>query len=150
MLQGVVLLLFQDKDQKKVWTVREQRDKAVNGKRAGMTSIPMETMEPGETKENALLRLLIEEVGVGLVDLPLEIGEVYFPATATTAAYRLHCYAGVIADPHDTPQPSDLDDVRPNGWLDLEQLDKLGQAGRRELPAIGALLRRWVAKGEAR
>lgn len=46
----------------KVVTIEELHTKRSTNKIAGMRSIPMETIEPGETHEEALIRLLKEEV----------------------------------------------------------------------------------------
>lgn len=52
-----------------VYTVVETVDRPEYGKLTGMRTIPMETMEPGETHVQTLSRLLKEEVGGNIVNV---------------------------------------------------------------------------------
>lgn len=143
MLQGVVLLLF---CKGQLFFIREKRTKPLIGKRAGMLAVPMETMELAETPDQAIWRLLLEEVGLlGLIELHL-IGQISFSATETTVAYKLFIYFGVseLCDPI-TVNPKDSEDVEVVGWLPVTQLRDLGEKGRRELPAIWQLLQTYLA-----
>jgi ADP-ribose pyrophosphatase YjhB (NUDIX family) len=137
-LQGVALLLFEDGDMRTVYMVRERKSKPHIAKHAGMLSVPMETMERGESPQQAVLRLMSEEVGV-IPNGISYIGTLDFEATETTVAYSLHCYIAVMNSAATLGPHTDTEDVERVGWMPVATLTELGDAGRRELPAIAAL-----------
>jgi ADP-ribose pyrophosphatase YjhB (NUDIX family) len=137
-LQGVALLLFKDSGMRTVYAVGELTSKTDIAKRKGMYSVPMETMEPGETPLQAVMRLLSEEVGVVPNGISY-IGTLHFQATETTVAYSLHCYIAVMNSAATLGPHTDTEDVERVGWMPVATLTELGDAGRRELPAIAAL-----------
>jgi 8-oxo-dGTP pyrophosphatase MutT (NUDIX family) len=135
LLQGVALFLADGNGH--FWTVVEMADKPAVGKMAGMISIPMETMEDGEEPEDALQRLLAEEVGEGVSGTPTEIGNTYFPGDNGTIAYRIFCFHLECAAVRGVQlSPGDSDDVAPHGWLTRRKVSELGERGRRELPRL--------------
>jgi len=135
MLEGVALFIFNSLGQ--AYLIREQRSKPFIGKKAGMLSIPMETMKGGELPAEATRRLLCEEVGVrGAVALYC-IGSSYFEPVdhPEGVVYRIYCFR-TVCDGSMIVGPQDLEDVAPYGWMHLEDVAKLGDHGRRELPQL--------------
>lgn len=139
MLEGVALVLFRDDTYKEVFFVREKRTKEFIAKQAGMLSIPMDTMEPGESALDAFTRFVPEEVGLELRAV-WDIGVLHFPRTSATVPYNIYCFVAVVADPKATPSHTDPDDVDVVGWRPADLLETLGLNGRRELPKIARLL----------
>lgn len=140
-LHGVALLLFEGNDVQHIYMVRERRSKSHIAKQAGMHSIPMETMEENETPDQAVQRLLTEEVGIPTYEIHF-IGEIFFDKTRTTVAYTVHCFITVANSNVPACLHSDTEDVERIGWRPIAQLTELGNAGRRELPYIAALFQK--------
>lgn len=136
-VDGVGLLLIGPDD--RIFLLRELRGKAHFGKAAGMVSFPIETIEPNETSFQALGRLIKEEIGVSMLNLPMffkkfmiNLNGIY---TEQLFMYQLRCPENFVATPDD-------DDVEHFGWLLPNQILELG-AGRIRLevrPVIGAYL----------
>ena len=134
MLEGVALFVFDGNGQ--AYLIKEKRSKPFIGKKAGMLSIPMETMKGGESPAEATQRLLREEVGLSVVALYC-IGSSYFEPVdhPDGVMYMIHCVRA-MCDGSMTVDPQDLEDVAPYGWMHLEDVAKLGDHGRRELPQL--------------
>lgn len=62
LIRGATGVLFSE-DQKKVLVVVEDETNLSYGKKAGMVSIPMGSIEPGESPEKTVVREMLEETG---------------------------------------------------------------------------------------
>lgn len=77
-LKGVAVLAFTEA--KKIIMIKELTDRLEAGKYAGMASIPMGEIRPGETAEQAAVREFGEETGFGVVlDYPIGFFEIQVP-----------------------------------------------------------------------
>lgn len=111
-VSAVGLLLFDFSG--KMLLLKELQSKIHYCKLAGMLSFPIETIENGETNDQALARLVIEEVGVP-IPATLSFFEEFLIRLNGTFTERLYVYSGVckksfIAHPTDT-------DIEFYGWM---------------------------------
>ena len=119
MLVGVGLLLFAQ-DTGRMLVLKELKAKEHIKKKVGMLSFPLETVKSGESKANAINRLLHEEVGIN--QGPLLIHPIFFGGTMeilTAIAYTLPAYA--VCATEFVAQPGD-DDIEFYGWLEPGEL----------------------------
>lgn len=146
MRHGVALFLLREDG--KVFAVREKKNKPEIGKNAGMLSIPMETLNPGEDHASALGRLVAEEIGLNQALIaPQELDWAQFEPVSDPCGipYRILPYVAVIASQEAPMLPTDSDDVEPAGWRSLAEIMAWSPPfARREMPAlIELLLRFW-------
>lgn len=129
----------------RIFCLEELQDKVQYEKCAGMISFPIETIEEGESKENALERLLTEEVGSFLfLSDPDFLGEVDMDFS-TGRKSRIFCY-GVLSPEEFRGNPSDTD-IRFFGWKSFEELLSLEEnSRRREVFPVFRLFQSWEGK----
>lgn len=136
---GVALILFRDEGYEEVFFVREKKSKPEIAKVKGQLSVPMETVEPGETPITAVQRLIIEEVGVPTTHLTYLGCAHGVLGPGATIRCDISVYIAVMTV-GDQQHPTDPDDIDIVGWRPVSWLRSLGAAGRHELPHIAALL----------
>ncbi len=105
-----------------ILTIEERKDKPAIEKKAGMVSFPLETLEDGESYDDALRRLLKEEIGIAYnnITLPGQCGvfsrQFESGIIAHYVIYMSQCRGTIRYDPHD-------DDVVFHGWLRPHDLE---------------------------
>jgi 8-oxo-dGTP pyrophosphatase MutT (NUDIX family) len=130
-ISGVGLILFEPKG--KTLVLRELKSKPHYGKYAGMLSIPLETIEDGETKESALKRLMHEEIGEEIgkkIAVEVTFLNEFFIELSATHSVRLFIFTGIaghefVARPNDT-------DVEYYGWMSLRDIMQLNPKSLRQ------------------
>lgn len=139
---AVALLIFSPTG--RIFCLEELRDKPQYEKYAGMISFPIETIEDGESRESALERLLVEEVGIFLsFSDPDFLGEVGMEFR-TGEKSRIFCYS-VFSPEEFQGNPSDTD-IRFSGWKSFEELLSLDEDfRRREVTSVLQLALSWEA-----
>ncbi len=142
MLRGVALFLSNSTGE--MFVVRERQSKPKIGKIADMISIPMETIEPGESPEAALERLLREEIGLAIMSQPIQLAWARFAPVDHPEAipYEILVFVAQVDGSRPAVPLLDPEDVEPAGWMSLSQLANLGPKGRRELPGLLLVLQR--------
>jgi ADP-ribose pyrophosphatase YjhB (NUDIX family) len=125
-LSGVGLLLFNPS--KEILLLRELSSKPQNGKVAGMLSMPLETIEPGETPDQALQRMIYEEVDAALKATFSFLDEITVKLTDARSVrlymYIGECSASFVAHPNDS-------DIEYFGWMMPDDILRLGSTKRR-------------------
>lgn len=125
-VSSVGLLLFAP--DKKMLIIKELTDKVQYEKVAGMLSVPIETVEPGENTLQALRRLVVEEVGFNsdshemttLDDIKLSFQTTLrivlnSSYTEIMTVYVGRCQNSFVASPGD-------DDIEYYGWMTADEL----------------------------
>lgn len=115
MKTGVGLILLA-RTTGRMLVLRELRGKPEIEKKAGMISFPLETVNPREKKEDAVQRLIVEEIGIPISVLPVFFGGEFriINNVITLASYGV-CGKEFIATPID-------DDVEFFGWTTPQEL----------------------------
>jgi 8-oxo-dGTP pyrophosphatase MutT (NUDIX family) len=115
-IQGVGLILLTPTGD--MFVIRERNDKPHILKKSGMLSMPLETIEEGETADEAIVRLISEEIGV-VVLTPTLLDTFHFeypPAhTSEITVYVAYTELKFNATPTS-------DDVEFYGWIQPESL----------------------------
>lgn len=111
---GVGLILFNTAGQ--ILTLKELQSKPLIGKKSGMISFPLETVEHGETYNKTLRRLLREEIGINIdkVNMPVKCGNFMHHFDNCTVYYQI--YMSMCFNDDIKCNPED-DDVVFNEWL---------------------------------
>lgn len=104
-----------------VYTIRENNSKWITQKFKGMRSIPMETIEDGESLEDATRRMLLEEIG-GLdissryqLTQNSSVGGFFVHPEVFVHIFHLHCYNSELS--HGTG-----DDVKDPQWVSTREI----------------------------
>jgi hypothetical protein len=111
-VSGVGLMLFDFSG--KMLLLKELQSKVHYCKLAGMLSFPIETIEDGETSDQALERLIVEEVGVP-IPATLSFFEDFLIRLNGTFTEKLYVYSGVCAKSF-IARPTDTD-IEYYGWM---------------------------------
>ena len=105
---------------------------------AGVWSIPGGKVEPGESREAAVRREVLEETGLR-VDVVAPVGVVERP-TADGGVFEIHDYTALLlSDPGDARAADDADDV---GWFTPDEVRALDC-----VPGLVAALEDWGVLG---
>lgn len=105
---------------------------------AGVWSIPGGKVEPGEPREAAVEREVLEETGL-VVEVLAPVGVVERP-TADGGVFEIHDYtARLVSDPGSAVAADDADDV---GWFTSEEVRALDC-----VPGLVAALEGWGVLG---
>jgi hypothetical protein len=112
----------------RILLLKELESKTHYGKVAGMISIPIKTIEEGETSDQALNRLIIEEVGAPICASPAFFEEFTIMLNGTYTE-RLRVFTGVctksfVAHPNNT-------DIVCLGWIKPRELLSVSPGLRR-------------------
>lgn len=124
-------------------TVEELRTKRLTGKTAGMRSAPMETVQPGETDQEALERLSGEEVTVpelsGVKPGPLLCRVQFRPGV------WLHAYLFWGHKNFSIKLGSETDEVARPDWTRIEDVLTSKPSERRFRPGIREMVKSYIA-----
>lgn len=132
MLQAVALVIVSPLV--RFFMLTELHDKPQYEKFAGMKSFPIETMHPEEGQDEAIERLLREEVGgFSILSRPYRIGEVNM-CFSTGETSKVFCFTALSPDEF-CGNPADTD-ICPAGWLTESEIISLKDGGRREVIPI--------------
>lgn len=126
LVSSVGLVLFDPEG--RILVLKELESKPHYGKMAGMLSVPIETVEDGENNDQALVRLVDEEVGVP-IDGTLSFFQELRVRLNNSYTERMYIYKGVcrlafVAKPKDT-------DVQFFGWMLPQRILELPKEQRR-------------------
>lgn len=114
--QAVAVILFSPEEL--IYTIVETESRPDYGKIAGMRTIPMETIDPGETCQTTFLKLLKEEVGEDIVDVKsVEEMGIYGINSAAAAT----CFV-VQVERKKFQYPQNLDGVIDPQWVTVSEL----------------------------
>lgn len=140
---AVALLIFSS-PKGRIFCLEELQSKPQYEKRSGMLSFPIETIKEkdGESRDEALERLLREEVGYSLsLSDPDFLGEVCMEFSSGEKS-KIFCYT-VFSPEEFQGCPSDTD-IRFFGWMSFEELRSLGDdLRRREVLPVIQLISEW-------
>lgn len=117
-LQAVAaIIISSDGLERRVYTIEETVDRTDYGKATGMRTIPMETANEGETKEETLRRLIDEEVGRGILEIRnIERIGIYGIGVAAATCFL------VEVEVKNGQGSVDLGDVKDPRWMKVEDL----------------------------
>ena len=108
----------------RIFTIKELKAKPIIQKDVGMISFPLETVECGESYDDALTRLIYEEMGCREINGFRITDKCYFFRRFADCAvyyciYSADCHCGnVVFHPSDT-------DIVFNGWIHPNDIHKL-------------------------
>lgn len=133
---GVGALVVSPNDQ--FLCITELRPKRLTGKLAGMKSLPMETVEGGESHQEALIRLFQEEVKIGVdnsLDKPLKLctGQL-------TPGVWLHAYLFDVNSELVIQSGSELNEIGEVSWMSIEDVLKSEVGNLRFRPGVREVL----------
>lgn len=133
------LIVVADTHRPDFLTIEETRTKRSSGKLKGMRSLPMETVEDGETHQQALARLLQEEVRLNTVCLAGELIRLKLGRYELTPGVVLHAY--VIEAPRDSgiSVGSGVDVQRPE-WTSIEEVLATSRGSLRFRPGVKEII----------
>ncbi|MFH0952203.1 MAG: NUDIX hydrolase [Patescibacteria group bacterium] len=115
MLCGIGLILVNSEG--KILVLEELKDKPIVEKKAGMLSFPLETLEPPETPDETVRRLIKEELGDNIIVTNIRfVGAFHVIDFALTLGYAADCNNKI-----EDFQPWS-DDIKIRGWLSSEEL----------------------------
>lgn len=123
-LREAVALVVYCSTTKRFLFLTELMTKPTTFKVAGMVSIPIEGMHPGESREDGICRLQQEEIGMALD------GEIRFaPDLVNGFAHHIPIHLAwiTVAEEFDA-EPTHSHEVAHRGWLTREQVRKLASA----------------------
>lgn len=129
---GVGVLLFAPSG--RILVMKELVSKPSIGKEAGMISFPLETMRPGESREDTVVRLLFEEIGRSDLRItPIFFGgEMHIVSNAVTLA----CFALLLEGEFEVfPQDND---VIFHEWMYPADLKKYVPIRKEVIPVLEA------------
>ena len=119
-VSGVGLVLFDLIG--RILLLKELKSKIHYCKVAGMLSVPIETIEEGESNDQALRRLIVEEIGVPIEAKPTFFKELMIKLNGTFTE-RLYVYTGMCEESF-VARPTDTDIVY-FGWMFPRQIMNL-------------------------
>jgi len=131
-VKGIALLIH---NQGQILTIEEQITKPNVDKKAGDYSIPMETMENNELLAITLKRLLLEEMGLNMIDIDINCNSL---ATFSIKGNNVKLYCGKLRNRVDVINkrfcPRNKDEVKEVMWMDTDEFFKKElRCGAREM-----------------